>query len=107
MRNANERSPRGRSKKQGSEGQEAEGNVDDSPEQNYISNQLDERAEDEQQLHRIQHAQIEQSSVYQIQPPNPSMNELIIDFQLVESVTSLQLILSTNLNEIYLKDLSS
>lgn len=35
------------------------------------------------------------------------MNELIIDFQLVESMSRLQLIMSTNLNEIYMKDLFS
>ena len=38
-------------------------------------------------------------------PPNPNQNELIVDFQLIENMPHLSLIFSTNMNEIYYKDL--
>jgi len=51
--------------------------------------------------------EIEQQSVYYINPPSPDEGELIVDFELIRSASSTSLVFSTTFNSIYLRTLQS
>jgi hypothetical protein len=78
---------------------EGEANIDDSPQQNFSPSQVDERPEHNK-------PDINQQSIYYV-TPNYQLNELIVDFQLIERPSDLCLIFVTHSNNIYFKNLNS
>ena len=88
--------------------------MDDSPQQNYMANMIDERSGSafraDPEGGQEGRNQVGYSSVYNIMCPQSVEHEVIVDFELIPALSqgsSPHIVFSTNTNDVHLRDLGN